>query len=279
MCARFGPEGKRLATGGRDKTIALWSLRGGSLERTLEGHDKSVNVLSFSPTGELVSGDDGGGLRIWSWPRGKLITELDEIDAPIYTLACSADGELIAAGAGDECIYLFARSEDELELVHRLEVGPRGMSFVFGDDGEHIVSGRDGDTLCFWSLETGELAYEQYAGPGMVGALEPDRTGRWVVSRGGRGPVTIWEAENWSYTAVLPIIEKGLGGATLRPEHEQVVCIWEHHLGLFDAQTGETLAESKIPSKRVYALDVSPDGRFAVTGSADKLARVWTLGE
>jgi WD40 repeat protein len=262
-----------VATGGRDTTIAVWKLRGGKLDRSFEGHERAVTALHFTPSGELLSADAGGGLKLWSWPRGKLLLEIDGHVGPVFTLGSSADGSLLASGARDETICVWSRETGE--LVHRYDVGPRGMSFVFSGDGEHLVSGRDGDTLCFWSLETGELAWIQEAGPGTVGAFALDRSREWVVSRGWRGPVTIWSATGWGYTAVLPIIEKGLGGAMLRPGYEQLVCIYEGGISLHDAEDGALLESFEIPCKGIYDLDISPDGRYAVTASADELVRIF----
>lgn len=276
LCARFGPDGRRVATGARDKTIGIWSLRG-KLERTLGGHQRAVNVLAFSPNEELISGDGAGVVRVWSWPKGKLIHELEGHDGPIYTLGCSPDGSLIASGSRDETVCVW--SAETGDLIHRFEVGPRGMALVFSGDGEHLVTGRRGDTLCFWSLESGELAWEQAAGAGTVGAFELDRSGEWVVARGWRGPVTIWSATSWGYTAVLPIIEKGLSGATLRPGYEQVVCCYEGGLAVYDAQDGSLLDVVEIDCKGIYDLDVSPDGRYVITASADELGRIWELDE
>ncbi|MFO7563652.1 MAG: WD40 repeat domain-containing protein [Enhygromyxa sp.] len=273
-CARFGPEGRRVATGARDKTIGIWSLRG-KLERSLEGHRRAVTALGFTATGELISADGAGIVRVWSWPKGKLIHELAGHRGPVYTLGSSPDGSLIASGARDETVCVW--STETGELLWSLDVGPRGMALVFSGDGEHLVTGRRGDTLCFWSLETGELAWEQQAGPGTVGAFEPDRSGEWVVSRGWRGPITIWSATAWGYTAVLPIVEKGLTGATLRPGHEQVVCCYEGGLGIYDAEDGAVIDAVEIDCKGIYDLDVSPDGRYAVTASADELARIWDM--
>ncbi|NVB40578.1 WD40 repeat domain-containing protein [Pseudenhygromyxa sp. WMMC2535] len=275
LSARFDPDGKRVVTGSRDKTICSWSLRTGKLERRLDAHRRGVSALCFTPAGELISAGVDGEIKRWSWPRGRLLHAFSGHEGAIYTMGCSADGRLLATGGADETVCIWALESGD--LLHRLDVGPRGMSHAFSGDGEHLVTGEGGDTLRFWSLEDGSLAWEQVAGPGTVGAFETDPSGEWVVSRGWRGPVTIWSTKTWSYVAVLPIIEKDLGGAALRPGHEQVVCIWEGAIGSFDSQTGKVLDQDEIPTKSVYALDLSRDGRFALAGSKDALARVWEL--
>ncbi len=275
LCVRFDREGRRIASGSRDRTIKIWSLRG-KLERTLEAHGKAVDVLCFTADNELISAGGDGCMTIWSWPKGVPRLEIEAHKGPIYTLGVSRDGRLIASGGADETIGLW--SSEDGELVHRLAVGRRGMAFVFAADGEHLVTGARGDTLRFWSLETGELVSEQGAGPGMVGAFEPG-SGDWAVSRGWRGPVTVWSTESWSYASVLPIVEDGLCGAMLRPGREQIVCAWDKHVGVFDALDGRLLGEADTISKHVHELDVSPDGRLVAVACGDKRVRIWDLAE
>lgn len=276
QCVRFDLAGRRIATGSRDRTIKVWSLRG-KLERTIDAHAKGVDVMSFAGEDELVSGGGDGSVVVWSWPKGNARVEIAAHEGPVYTLGVALEAGLIATGGADETVALW--SLDEGELIHRLEVGPRGMAFVFAADGEHLVTGARGDTLRFWSLASGELVWEQDAGPGMVGAFEPDRSGEWVVSRGWRGPITVWSTESWSYAGVLPIIEDGLCGATLRPGYEQLVCGWERSVGVFDAIKGELLDTIDVGTKLVHEIDVSPDGRYVAVACADKRARIYELDE
>jgi WD40 repeat protein len=108
LCVRFDREGRRLATGSRDRSIRIWSLRG-KLERTIDAHAKGVDVLCFGSDDELISGGGDGGVSVWSWPKGVARLEIDAHDGPVYTLGVSRDGKLIASGgAGRHAALLVA---------------------------------------------------------------------------------------------------------------------------------------------------------------------------
>ncbi len=68
----FSPDGRLLATAGRDRTVRIWDPRTGRELRTLK-HERPVTAVAFSPDGRrVVSGDDAGVLRTWDACTGCL---------------------------------------------------------------------------------------------------------------------------------------------------------------------------------------------------------------
>ena len=51
----FSPDGRLLATAGRDNTARLRDPATGELLRTLTGHDSAVRGVAFSPDGRLLA--------------------------------------------------------------------------------------------------------------------------------------------------------------------------------------------------------------------------------
>jgi WD40 repeat protein len=54
----------RMATGGRDKTIKLWSLSTGKCTHTMYGHTKGVWCLTFFSKSIIISGSFDSTIRV-----------------------------------------------------------------------------------------------------------------------------------------------------------------------------------------------------------------------
>ena len=58
-CVTVSPDGKTLASGGKDGAVKVWDAKTGKCESTLRG-DKQVNCVAFSPDGDMLAAGDGG---------------------------------------------------------------------------------------------------------------------------------------------------------------------------------------------------------------------------
>jgi WD40 repeat protein len=67
--AAVSADGKRLATAGQDRTVALWDLASGQHLLSLRGFDGRVSDLAFNRQGTRLAaaGSEGGGVRVRVW--------------------------------------------------------------------------------------------------------------------------------------------------------------------------------------------------------------------
>lgn len=104
----FSPDGTRLISGSRDRTLRVWNIQRRAPIVTLLGHTDEIFAVAFSPDGKrIVSGGRDRVIRIWDAERFDEITQLHGHTSYVYCLAFSPDGHVLASGGGDDSVRLW----------------------------------------------------------------------------------------------------------------------------------------------------------------------------
>ncbi|KAJ6171919.1 Chromatin assembly factor 1 subunit B [Penicillium chermesinum] len=174
----FDPNGKgRLATAGNDNNVRLWRVESTGEERkitylsTLIKHTQAVNVVRFSPKGEMLAsaGDDGNVLL---WVPSELQTQSglgeDSSDdketwrvkhmcrssgAEIYDLAWSPDGVFIMTGSMDNIARIYNAQNGQ--MVRQIAEHSHYVQGVAWDPLNEFVATQSSDrSVHIYSLKT-----------------------------------------------------------------------------------------------------------------------------
>ena len=254
LAIAYAPDGKMLASAGRDETIRLWRPKTNQHLATLTGHGGLVTSIAFSPDGKkLVSGSGDATVRLWStetrqqvWsadtPQKQTLSQAQDpairwafgLSPPpvspferlaliwVLAVAYSPDGKTLASsGSKDGTIQLW--HVDSGNLVQTLEGHTDTVTaLAFAPDGKTLVSGSNDDTLRVWESPTGTLR-RVLAGHGNdVKAVCFSRDGKRIASGSKDATVRLWDAKTGRFLPTLRGHYWGVEAVAFAPDGKTV---------------------------------------------------------
>ncbi len=107
----ISPDGRRIASTGKDKDLKVLETTTGEVLFTLRGHTDTSRCLVISPDGKrLASAGQDRTVKIWDMTSGQELLTLRGHTAPVHGVAFSPDGTRIASASEDGTLKIWNAS-------------------------------------------------------------------------------------------------------------------------------------------------------------------------
>jgi WD40 repeat protein len=209
----FAPDGSRILSAGRDKTIRLWNVKTGEQIHCLTGHANTVYQVCFSPDGsQALSASADHTVRLWDLKTGLWIRTFNGHTDIVWTVAFSPDGKYAVSGSGlgidankqSNGVPFFTQGTKDFDLrLWEVQAGTEVKRFNghtnavycvdFSPDGRYILSGGLDQTVRLWEVAGGKEVGLFKGHTSMVSGVAFYPDGKHAISGGREGSVRFWK--------------------------------------------------------------------------------------
>ncbi|CAE6428131.1 unnamed protein product [Rhizoctonia solani] len=280
----FSPDGKSIVSGSWDKTVRIWGTQNeNAIIQELKGHTSSVNSVAFSLDGtKIAAGYRDHTLCVWDTQSGLLVTgPLKGHTGEISDIAFSPDGISIVSSSDDSTICIWN------VLNGGLILGPlRGhtediCAVAFSPDGRYLASGGLDKNVFIWDARNGHIAVgplNEHTDRVTGVTFSPD--GKYLASCSGSEDRTIrlWDPQTGK-TLLDPVVgHNHITSVVFSPDGTLIAAVVVETICVWEVRTMQMIIgplEGHINPACPAAF--SPDGKYVVSGSNDRVIRLWDV--
>jgi WD40 repeat protein len=274
----FSPDGMRIASGGDDGTVRLWTLDGKAAAEPFKGNPGGIWSVAFSPDGNrIVSGGEDGTVQLWTLDDKAAAERFKEHHSEwVQIVAFSPDGKRIVSGGEDGTVRLWTLDGKAAAEPFRGHDGSV-LSVAFSPDGTRIVSGGFDGTVRLWTLDA-KAAAEPFKGHnGGVWSIAFSPDGTRIVSGGIDGTVRLWTLDGKAAAEPFKGHDHLVYSVAFSPDGTRIVS------GGFDGTIRLWTLDGKAAAEPfgghnggVRIVAFSPDGARIISGGLDGTVRLWS---
>lgn len=279
QAAVWSPDGTRIASASRDKTVQVWNAATGSHLFTYQGHADRVHAVAWSRDGtRIASAGNDGTVHVWDAATGRGILTYRSRAPIVHTITWSPDSKRIASNSA-LMVEVWDTSTGSLLLTYRSHASAV-TAVAWSPSGRYLASASTDKTVQVWDATVGNalFTYRGHADEVLTLVWSPDE--KYIASASADQTVHVWGGGAvgtiCTYqdhtTRVLAVGWSPDGRRIASADNTGMVHVW-------DAATGATVfiyrGHGGKLVNRVNAVGWSPDGKHIASASDDGTVQIW----
>lgn len=240
---KYNSNGSSFASGNVSGMIIVRDATSNEITHTLRGHTAEITSLDFHPSGNyLVSTCANGELKVWDLTTKKTVFEVggkQQSSTGFYTFAYfTADSQALIYGGTDGKMYITRPFVTPAPPSSVIITEPKGITCAdYAQNGNLMLIGTEG-----------AVKIVDFMSKKIKKQLSPCSNGKVVDVK-------------------------------FNANDSQIGCLCsDGNVSIFDAETGTRLLTQKVTNGGpTTEISFSPDGKYLVTGDADRIPKVWDL--
>jgi serine/threonine protein kinase len=280
-------DGQRILSGGQDAKLRLWDLESGQLLQIMSGHRGVIYSLAFSADGSRALSAGGDNMaRLWDLKTGQELLRFQRHTNEVTSVAFSPDGRRALSASGDQTIRLWELENGQLVRQFNGHTA-RVWSAVFSPDGQYILSGSEDRSVRLWEVASGQEIRQFKGHQGQVRRVAFSPDGQRALSAGWDATMRLWDVATGQevhrfdskpfYVEDVSFSPDGMFALSSEGPTQSGSTAADFGVRLWDLRTDQLLSRSGVSSSKCLPVQFSADGRYAVSGGADKLVRLWQM--
>ncbi len=279
-CVKYSPDGRTLASAGKDAVIRFWDARTLRPQGQLRSGQGEVNEIAFTPDGKSLAsaGDDR---TVWVWDlacgRRRDVLRPEGCRDELSTLAISPDGKILAAGGKDGGIWSWDFASGTLKA--RLNPGAGWTQHMtFAPDGRFLATANDGRILLLDPATLQERC-QLKCPPGMVNCVSFSHDGKTLAAdHHWPGRIVLWNLTTQKQGLDL-YQESIIRSLSFSPDDTLLVSgADDGRVKLWDPRSADAWAlwdSVRGHAGRVWSTAFAPDGEWLATAGQDGAVKLW----
>ncbi|ETO24550.1 WD-40 repeat protein [Reticulomyxa filosa] len=274
---QFSPDGSKILSYSRDKSIRIWNTQSGKQLHLLQGHSNWINSAQFSPDGsKIVSCSRDKTVRVWDVLSGQQI-QIFEHSKQVNAVQFSPDGLKIVSGLDDDTIPIWdALSGKQLQLLN----GHLGIisGIQFSPDGSKLVSCSNDKTIHIWDVFSGKSLQILRGHLRTINGIQFTSDGSKVISCSIDRTIRIWDVFSGQQIQAFEGHSDAINGIQLSSDNSKILSYSnDKTIRIWDILSGKQIQILEGHSEKITSARFSLDSSKIVSASSDKTVRIWDI--